>query len=611
MDKPAIDFYLLRDVFIKRNTISQIQTANRFEIDRLFPNFKDYIVIYKKGKKLSNHDANDMVSDDYDFEVTGNPLEYSFGDDKFIDSTLIMERYWCQEEESYLPFNRLEACTILNTCIEHLDNEFVIPIFILCNGEDHNRTTILGCIVQKNWLNTIEVTNGETQMLDVVKNGCSKLLSDHLKLSFSQPCDVSISALSTYHLFGSRHETLRLPENEKPFFKGSVTLNISSDNILFDPSTRSSNNNLILDIITGTNDSVLLSFWHQLLLLNQFLMILDTYREMNSKSHDNSISLQFPSDFVNPCAKDHDKAMENIDLLLASDYSYRKLNDGKIQEIYSESDESNMKLKQYVEDAIFRPNLDFTDYLWELLMCFPDYAQITNCMHKIFQEVLTGEYQPQLNMTNNTKLAKILPELPHQNTVSHLLVECLPLEILIDIGFEKLSRDYKYILMNADCVTFDDMKCKFVKPPEQFDSDYYRKQLINMVQIHISLEFMLLLQTHVNCSAGDLRSSFEYILKEMTSVEFPTKALQELHQHKIYNLTIPAPNILISELNKGIPVTWRVNLVSESKLSKTETITYFCEMPIFPSTMYHPEYIDKVNEVFHVTTAIISSIKIG
>lgn len=82
--------------------------------------------------------------------------------------------------------------TILNTCLQYLDDDNVIPIFILCDGKDHNKTAILGSIVQKNWLNTIEVTNSEIQALNIVKNGCSKLLLKHLKLSFSQPCDVRV-----------------------------------------------------------------------------------------------------------------------------------------------------------------------------------------------------------------------------------------------------------------------------------------------------------------------------------------------------------------------------------------------------------------------------------
>ncbi|KAL2715659.1 protein zwilch [Vespula squamosa] len=595
----------LRNILSKDSSII-VNRARLSYIERLFPEFKDYIIIYKKGKKCFNRDVSDVESDDYDIEVTGNPLEYSFGD-KFINSTLVIERYWYQEEELYIPLNRIEACTILNTCLKYLDNNNVIPIFILCDGKDHNKTAILGTIVQKNWLNTIEVTNNEMQALDTVKNDCSKLLSKHLKLSFSQPCNILVSTLSTYHLFGFSHKTLELPETEESCFEGSITLNIMANSILFDPPTRSSKNSFVLEIITGRNDSALVNLWHQLLLLNQYLMILDTYKEMNAKSYDKSNSLQYPNDFINPCAKDQDKIMKNVNLLLINDYSYRKSYYNKIEKIYIENDENNIKLKQYIEAACFRPNIDFTDLMWEVLMCIPNYTQMTECMHKIFQEILTGEYQPQLNVTNNTKFAKILPELSHQKTVTHLLLGCLPLETLIDIGFEKVSSDYKYILMNTGFITFDDIQKKFGKQPEKFDSNFYRKKLINMIQIHICLEFMLLLQKHINCPTDVLQSSLEYVLKEIASIEFSIEALKDLPKNKVYTLTIPAPNILINELNKGIPATWRVNLISESELSKTKTITYFSDMPIFPPNMYYTEHINKVNESFHVTTAVISS----
>ncbi|XP_046824657.1 uncharacterized protein LOC124426688 isoform X2 [Vespa crabro] len=538
----------LRNILCKDSSII-VNRARLSYIERLFPEFKDYVIIYKKGKKLCNRDVSDVELNDYDTEVTGNPLEYSFGDDKFINSTLIIEKYWYQEEESYIPLSRLEACTILNTCLKYLDNDNVIPIFILCDGKDHNKTAILGSIVQKNWLNTIEVTNSETQGLDIVKNSCSELLLKHLKLSFSQPCDVSVSTLSTYHLFGFRHETLELPECEESCFEGSITLNIMANSILFDPPTRSSKNNLVLEIITGRNDSALVNLWHQLLLLNQYLTILDTYKEMNAKSYDNSNSLQYPNDFINPCVKDQDKIIENMNLLLINDYSYRKSSYNKIEEIYLENNENNIKLQQYIKAVSFRPNIDFTDLMWELLMCIPKYTQMTECMHKIFQEILTG------------------------------------------------------------FITFDDIQKKFEKQPEKFDSRFYRKKLINMIQMHICLEFMLLLQKHINCSTDVLQSSLEYVLKEITSIEFSIKALQDLCKNKVYTLTIPAPNILINELNKGIPATWRVNLVSESELSKVRTITYFSDMPIFPPNMYYAEHINKLSELFHITTAVISSTK--
>lgn len=32
-------------------------------------------------------------------------------------------------------------------------------------------------------------------------------------------------------------------------------------------------------------------------------MILDTYKEINAESYDNSNPLQYPNDFINPCVK--------------------------------------------------------------------------------------------------------------------------------------------------------------------------------------------------------------------------------------------------------------------------------------------------------------------
>ncbi|XP_043495294.1 uncharacterized protein LOC122519709 isoform X2 [Polistes fuscatus] len=542
----------------------------------------------------------------YDLEVTGDPLVYSFNDE-CINSTLITEKYWGQDEEGYIPLTRIEACTLLNFCHEKLHIDDVIPIFILCDGKDHNKTLILGGIVEKNWLNTIEVTSNSMKELDFVKNVSSKLLSKHLKLSFSEQNDVSVFTLSTYNLFGWRYEMQELSEIEKLNFEGSITLNIIADNMLFDPPTRSFKNSLILEIITGRNDSVLANLWHQLLLLNQYLTILDIFKEMNAKLYNNPNLLEYPDNFVTPYAKDQDQIMDDVNLLLINNYSYRKSNYNIIEQICIETDENNMKLKQCIEAAVFRPNLDFTDFMWELLICSSTYTQMTECMHKILKEILVGDYQPQLNITNSTKLAKILPELSHQKTVTHLLMESLPLETLIDIGFEKVSKDYKYILMNTGIVAFNSIYKNFEKKPEQFDTNFYRKKLINMIQVHICLEFMLLLQEHISCETDVLQSSLEYIIKEMATTEFSMNTLEDLCKNKVYTLTIPAQDILINEINKGIPATWKVDLFSESELLKTKTITYFSDFPIFPPNLYSTDQINKVNEAFHMVTALVFS----
>lgn len=53
-----------------------------------------------------------------------------------------------------------------------------------------------------------------------------------------------------------------------------------------------------MQVLTNSNNSPLKELWKQLLLLNQYLTILEDYTK-NISSHYNSIPLKFPQNFVN------------------------------------------------------------------------------------------------------------------------------------------------------------------------------------------------------------------------------------------------------------------------------------------------------------------------
>lgn len=62
--------------------------------------------------------------------------------------------------------------------------------------------------------------------------------------------------------------------------------------------------------------------------------------------------------------------MSNLNHLLNGDYSYRNDNGeaNKINYENEESIENNIKIEQYIQGLPFRYNLDFTDFLWELII---------------------------------------------------------------------------------------------------------------------------------------------------------------------------------------------------------------------------------------------------
>lgn len=71
-----------------------------------------------------------------------------------------------------------------------------------------------------------------------------------------------------------------------------------------------------------------------------------------------------------------------------------------------------------------------------------------------------------------------------------------------------------------------------------------------MAQIHVCLEFMLLLQNNLQCSADDLRSLFMYVSKQYLCEKSPIQNCNDLKQNMIYNLTTPLPAAVVNSLTK-------------------------------------------------------------
>lgn len=66
-------------------------------------------------------------------------------------------------------------------------------------------------------------------------------------------------------------------------------------------------------------------------------------------------------------------------------------------------------------------------------------------------------------------------DLTSSNAAMPSLAGNLPLELVIDMGMEKMSRDYKYLLLSANLADLHDMRVKFSNvSTEEFDTNNYR-----------------------------------------------------------------------------------------------------------------------------------------
>ncbi|KAL6425229.1 hypothetical protein ACFW04_009462 [Cataglyphis niger] len=563
-------------------------------VDELFVDLKDnpYIILHRNAPetKFSDYDNEERSCDKYstkhDSSLSGSPLKYSFDNYEFEDTIVVARQTWRKQEESYLPLNRNDACNALNACLEFLDNN-TLPILALCDGKDPKQSKLIGAIIDKDWFTTLEAVSTGVTTLTTIRNERQKIVQEHLKQAFVQEHDIKISMLNIFDLFGIKQEMIDWNKTATSDFEGSINIVIHSNKLVINPRSERSKNNLITQINAGWKNSFLKELRCQLLLLVQYLSIIEEYKK--------NIQMQKPMKFSTPYSKEYNVIMEELNLLLNGDFNFKRFDKNNVKgidHINKRNIDIDAKLLERVQNVFLRDNVDFTDHLWEILMKTSEYSQMINCIEIILEKIFKQEFIPQINDTNSTRLIKCISNLHHQDTISHLLAGSVPLELIVDMGFEKLRRDYLYILRGARFVDLHDVRQKLIDISSgMFNTENYRKKLVTLAQIHLCLECMLLIERHLECSIENLQDLFAYAYKEFVSAHSPLQDYTELCS-RIFTLMMPLPNKLVNELNKMDPSVCRTSISSQSAALRLTTTTYYSKMPIFPMDM-HP--IDNAN----------------
>ncbi|XP_011875656.1 PREDICTED: protein zwilch homolog isoform X2 [Vollenhovia emeryi] len=545
----------------------------------------------------SDHEKNNGSFDEYSqrHDVSGSPLEYSFDDCELNDTVVIARQNWRKEEELYLPLSRTDACNALNACLEKLDGN-TLPILALCDGKDPKLARLIGAVVSRDWFTTLEAVSTGAISLASVRHECHKVVQEHLKQPFTQKHNIKVSMFSTIDLFGMKQETIDWDKTTRSDYEGSINIETHSGSL----DSKLSKNTLTAQINAGWKDSPMKELRDQLLLLVQYLSAIDEYRK--------NIGLQDPIKFTTPYSEEHNVITEKLNLLLNGDFDFRK--SGNVKEsnrIDKESAGIDAKLQERVQNVFLRHDMDFTDFLWEILIKASAYPQMINYVETVLIEILEHKFTPQINDTNSTRFVKCISNLHRQETTSHLLVGSVPLELVVDMGFEKLIRDYLHILRGARFVDLHEIRQRLRDiSSATFNTENYRNKLNMLAQIHICLECMLLIEGHLECPIENLQSLFACAYKEFVSAQSPLQHHTELCS-QIFTFTMSLPNALANELNKMNPSVWRASVSSHSAASMLTTTTYYNKVPIFPTNIYLTESEEDVEEEMVYGISAISS----
>lgn len=114
-------------------------------------------------------------------------------------------------------------------------------------------------------------------------------------------------------------------------------------------------------------------------------------------------------------------------------------------------------LKATVKAAKNRDYTDITDSLWNLLKCSGSYQDLKTAFNYLFHFVQTNNIV-NIPANKNNNLARLIVEISSGRLMNLCLVETEPLELLLEIGLEKVEKDYEYIFTKSKITTTADLQ---------------------------------------------------------------------------------------------------------------------------------------------------------
>lgn len=117
-----------------------------------------------------------------------------------------------------------------------------------------------------------------------------------------------------------------------------------------------------------------------------------------------------------------------------------------------------ISIQKIVENIWERSSMDVTDQLWNLMSVHcSTYGKLVDCLNAFITEIAYNQKNIYIADLNHTVLAELLRGIIAGKMAVPTLTGTQPIEILIELGIEKLRKDYVYIFKTANIKTEEEL----------------------------------------------------------------------------------------------------------------------------------------------------------
>uniref|UniRef100_A0A3Q0R721 Protein zwilch n=1 Tax=Amphilophus citrinellus TaxID=61819 RepID=A0A3Q0R721_AMPCI len=239
------------------------------------------------------------------------------------------------------------------------------------------------------------------------------------------------------------------------------------------------------------------------------------------------------------------------------------------------------KLKSETETPIFnsfleRGDLDFVEQLWvRMRKSVTSYQDIGDCLKLVIDALRYGDIKPWIHRDSSSSLSKLILQSYHQQIEHVSLTGVTPVNMLLEMGLDKMRKDYINYLIGEELTTLNHL-CYYLSTEVDL-----QEQVIRLRKLHHLLEITVTCSTFLGLPYDRL-----FLLTQSCLQHYRTSPYDEEHEFKLQI----KPALISHFYQKEHPVVWGVELSSGHGSREVRTSLQLSDRPLVDHVIFETDF---------------------
>ncbi|XP_056272145.1 protein zwilch homolog [Pseudoliparis swirei] len=525
--------------------------GDRIPVLNMYYGSQPVLICEKAVPKLSEADDQPMTSNcsDNDDDAGGDDN----ADANALQAELGPQPLTIMKARQFLSWYTLSQ----NVNVSSVDNNPALhPLWVRCDMSDPAGTTWFGAetVCMGNRVSGVKLYSVTCKGSTVDKGSLitlDKLKQEHKKRH--HPTSMAIKGSARFNLFGST-----LVENTIIESQSSVTVDFKWSHVesILETPPLSSIATLNIKVASGDMKSPMYEMYRELEFLQTLADGLRTGETEWVEPLENMSAVNLTTAFLEEL-QDTAKSLQE-----------RAAKTADITKLKTETDIFNSFLE--------RGDLDFVEQLWvRMRKSVTSYQDIGDCLKLVTEALRYGDIKPWIHRDSSSSLSKLILQSYHQQIDHVSLTGITPVQMLLEMGLDKMRKDYINYLIGEELTTLNHM-CYYVSTEVDL-----QEQVIRLRKLHHLLEIIETCRTFLGLPYDRL-----FLLTQSCLQHYKTHPYDEEHEFKLQI----KPALISHSYQQEQPVLWGAEVSSGHGSCEVRTSVQLSDRPLVDHVIFETDY---------------------